>query len=58
MTRKNHSSCHSALLGFIAATLLSLSFFSAATAQQPPSKIRIANANLSVTALPLVAARE
>jgi ABC-type nitrate/sulfonate/bicarbonate transport system substrate-binding protein len=58
MTRKNHSSCHSALLGFLAATLLSLSFFSAATAQQPPSKIRIANANLSVTALPLVAARE
>ena len=58
MTRQNYAKHRRALLAVIAAILLSLSSFPHAIAQQTPSKIRIANASLSVTALPLVAARE
>ena len=42
----------------LSAILSLLSFHQTAFAQEPPTKIRISNSALSVTALPLVAARE
>ena len=46
------------MISFFSGTLLLVDFHRTAFAQEPPTKIRISNSALSVTALPLVAARE
>jgi hypothetical protein len=46
------------MMSFFSAILLLIIVHRTAYAQEPPTKIRISNSALSVTALPLVAARE
>jgi ABC-type nitrate/sulfonate/bicarbonate transport system substrate-binding protein len=46
------------MISFFSGILLLVNFHRTAFAQEPPTKIRVSNSALSVTALPLVAARE